>query len=76
MALGAEPAKILRMILRHSLLLVVVRIAIGLEAAFGLTRLMSSLLFEVSQTDVLTFTIPPLVLLTLAMLASFLPSCG
>jgi len=74
MALGAEPSTILRMILRQSLVLVVAGIAIGLMAAFGLTRFMSSLLFGVGQTDLLTFALPPVLLLIVALLASLLPA--
>jgi predicted permease len=74
MALGAEPSAILRMILQQSLVLVIAGIAIGLIAAFGLTRLMTSLLFGVGQTDLLTFAVPPVVLLFVALLASLLPA--
>jgi putative ABC transport system permease protein len=74
MALGAAPAAILQMILRQSLTLVIVGICFGLMAAFGLTRLMSSLLFGVSQTDFMTFAVPPVVLLVVALVASFLPA--
>jgi putative ABC transport system permease protein len=74
MALGAAPAAILQMILRQSLTLVIVGICFGLMAAFGLTRLMSSLLFGVSQTDFVTFAVPPVVLLVVALVASFLPA--
>ena len=74
MALGAEPSAILRMILQQSLLLVIAGIAIGLIAAFGLTRLITSLLFGVGQTDLLTFALPPVVLLFVALLASLLPA--
>src|SRR5205085_677268 len=55
MALGAEQRNILRLVIRQALLLVAVGIALGLAAAFGLTRLMASLLFNVSATDRLTF---------------------
>ncbi|HSE24206.1 MAG TPA: ABC transporter permease [Pyrinomonadaceae bacterium] len=74
MALGAEPSAILRMILQQSLVLVIAGIAIGLIAAFGLTRLMTSLLFGVGQTDLLAFAIPPVVLLFVALLASLFPA--
>jgi putative ABC transport system permease protein len=74
MALGAEPSAILKMILRQSLVLVIAGITIGLITAFGLTRFMSSLLFGVGQTDLLTFALPPVVLLVVALLASLLPA--
>jgi len=52
----------------------VVGVAIGLVAAFVLTRVMASLLFGVSATDPLTFVSIPLVLMSVAMLASYIPA--
>jgi ABC-type antimicrobial peptide transport system permease subunit len=49
-------------------------VVIGLAAAFVLTRVMASLLFGVSATDPLTFVAISLVLLSVAMLASYIPS--
>jgi putative ABC transport system permease protein len=49
-------------------------VAIGLVAAFVLTRVMASLLFGVSATDPLTFVSIPLVLMSVAMLASYIPA--
>ena len=74
MALGAEPGKIMSMIVRHSLVLVVVGVVLGLVGAFALTRVMSSLLFRVSATDTLTFVAPPLILAAVALLASYFPA--
>ena len=74
MALGAQPRKIMMMVVRHSLLLVVVGIVIGLSGAFALTRVMSSLLYGVSATDALTFAAPPLILGVIAVLASYFPA--
>ena len=74
MALGAEPGKIMLMIVRHSLVLVVVGVLLGLAGAFALTRVMSSLLFRVSATDTLTFVAPPLILAAVALLASYFPA--
>ena len=74
MALGAEPGKIMLMIVRHSLVLVVVGVFLGLAGAFALTRVMSSLLFRVSATDTLTFVAPPLILAAVALLASYFPA--
>lgn len=74
MALGAEPGKIMVMIVRHSLVLVVVGIVLGLVGAFSLTRVMQSLLFRVSATDTLTFVAPPLILGAIALLASYFPA--
>jgi len=74
MALGAEPSKILRMVMRQSFVLVMLGIFLGLVAAFGLTRLMESLLFGVTATDVFTFSIPPIILGMAALVASYLPA--
>ena len=54
--------------------LVVMGVAIGLVAAFVLTRVMASLLFGVSATDPITFVSIPLVLMAVAMLASYIPA--
>ena len=54
--------------------LALIGIAIGLVAALALTRVMRSLLFEVTPTDVLTFVIVPVVLLTVTLLACYMPA--
>ena len=62
------------MFLRHGLILTGAGIAIGLGAAFGLTRLMSALLFEVSPLDPATYAVVSLGLITAALMASYLPA--
>ena len=74
MALGAEPSQVMRLILTHGLKLAVIGVAIGLAAALGLTRLMSSLLFGISATDPLTFIATALLLLIVALLACYIPA--
>ena len=74
MALGAQPGKIMIMVVRHSFILVVSGVVIGLGGAFALTRVLSSLLYGVSATDAVTFTAPPLVLGVIALLASYFPA--
>jgi putative ABC transport system permease protein len=74
MALGAEPASLRQMFVRHGLLLAGVGAAIGLSAAAGLTRLMSSLLFGVQALDPLTYFGVAAILITAAALASYLPA--
>jgi ABC-type antimicrobial peptide transport system permease subunit len=59
---------------KQGLKLVVIGVAIGLVAAFVLTRVMASLLFGVSATDPVTFVSIPLVLMAVAMLASYIPA--
>ena len=74
MALGAQPARIMKMVVQHSVILVLVGIVLGLGGAFALTRVMSSLLYGVSTTDALTFSTPPVVLSVIALLASYFPA--
>lgn len=73
-ALGATQWNILLMILRKGMNLTLAGVAIGLIAAFAVTRLMSSLLFEVRAVDPLTFVVAPLVLSIAGLLASFIPA--
>jgi ABC-type antimicrobial peptide transport system permease subunit len=74
LALGAQQGELRWMFVRHGLVLAVVGVLIGLGAATGLTRLMTSLLFGISPLDPLAYAAVPLVLLAAAMLASYLPA--
>jgi predicted permease len=74
MALGARPRDILRDVLGEGGKMAVVGVALGLMAAFGLTRLMSSMLFGVSATDPMTFAAVIAVLLGVALLACWIPA--
>jgi putative ABC transport system permease protein len=74
MALGAQRSDVLKMTIGHGLRLVLTGVAIGLATAFVLTRVMSSLLFGVSPTDPLTFISISLVLVSVAVLASYIPA--
>ncbi len=74
MALGAQPSAILRMILRQSLVLTVLGVAIGAIGALAMTGLFKSRLFQVAPTDPVTFIVVALVLIASALLASFLPA--
>ncbi|MGA8223890.1 MAG: ABC transporter permease [Candidatus Acidiferrales bacterium] len=73
-ALGAQPAKILRMILGQGLLLAALGVAIGLAGALAVTHLVKSLLFEVAPTDPVTFAGVATVLISAAIIASYLPA--
>jgi len=73
-ALGAERADILRLVLRQGLLLALSGIAIGLGASLALTRLLGSLLYRVSVTDPVTFVTGAVLFTGVAMLASYLPA--
>jgi predicted permease len=74
MALGAGARNIHRMMLRQGMTLVLIGVAIGLAASWLLTRLMKTLLFNVSATDPLTFAGIPLLLAVVALLACLIPA--
>ncbi|HJR71012.1 MAG TPA: ABC transporter permease [Gammaproteobacteria bacterium] len=74
MALGARRRQVRKMFLRQGLALSSVGLAIGLVAALALTRLMSSLLFGIESTDVVTYAVAVGVILAAAALASYLPA--
>jgi len=74
MALGAETADVLGIVLRQGLLLAAVGVALGVVAAFALTRVLSSLLFGVSTTDPLVFVGISLMLTAVALGATFIPA--
>jgi predicted permease len=74
MALGAQRTSILRLVIQQAMILVSVGIAIGLAGAFALTRVMSSLLYGVSATDLFTFIVVSVVLGSIALLASYVPA--
>jgi putative ABC transport system permease protein len=74
MALGAQKRDVLTLVVGKGMALAIVGTAIGLVASLGVTRLMRSLLFEVTPTDWLTFVIASTVLLTVALLACYIPA--
>jgi putative ABC transport system permease protein len=74
MALGAQPRDMLRLVLGQGMTLALIGIAIGLIAAFALTRAMASLLFTVSPTDPLTFVGISVLLGIVAFLACYIPA--
>jgi putative ABC transport system permease protein len=74
MALGAQPTDVLRVIVGHGLRLVLLGLFIGVSGAFVVTRWMSSVLFGVTPTDPLTFTVVAVVLGSIALLASYIPA--
>lgn len=73
-ALGATRAKILRMVLGQAMLTVAIGVIVGLAGSFLLTRTMSSMLFEVSPNDPLTVIGITLLLVFIALLASYIPA--
>jgi putative ABC transport system permease protein len=74
LALGAQTGNVVRLVLRQSLALAMLGVAIGLASAWGATRLLQSLLFGVRATDPLTYGLVALVLLLVATLACLLPA--
>src|ERR1019366_2951375 len=73
-ALGAQPTAVLKLILGQGARLAACGIALGMAAAFALTRLMANLLYQVKPTDAWTFSAVPLLLGAVALLASYIPS--
>jgi putative ABC transport system permease protein len=74
MALGARWGNILGMILRQGMTLVLIGVALGLAAAWTLTRLMATLLFGVTATDPLTYSVIAVLLTIAALLACYIPA--
>ena len=73
-ALGAGHREVLWMVVGQGLRVTLVGIACGVAAAYGCTRLLESLLFEVSTTDAVTFVVVPAVFVLVALLASLIPA--
>jgi predicted permease len=74
LAIGADRGLVLGMILKQGLTLAIAGVAVGLVAAFALTRLMASLLYQVEPSDPVTFAVVPLALIGVAVAASYLPA--
>ncbi|HET7248260.1 MAG TPA: ABC transporter permease [Gemmatimonadales bacterium] len=74
LALGADTREVLGLVLVQGLRLTLVGVAIGLVAAFGVTRVMKNMLFGLSSTDPLTFIAISILLVGVALVASYLPA--
>src|SRR5947207_1275106 len=74
MALGASRGSVLGLVLRQSLSLTLIGVAVGLAGSLIMAGLMSSLLYNVKSRDPLTFTIVALVLTLVALVASYVPA--
>lgn len=74
MALGAQRRQVIRLVLREGMKMVVVGVAIGLAAAFGLTRLMANLLYGVGATDPVVFLSVASLLGLVAFVACYIPA--
>jgi putative ABC transport system permease protein len=73
-ALGAQPRQVLVPVIREGIVLAVSGIAIGLVGALALTRLLASFLFGIGATDPTTFISVSVLLVVVALLASYIPS--
>ncbi|MBA3439286.1 MAG: ABC transporter permease [Pyrinomonadaceae bacterium] len=73
-ALGAQKGDVLLLVIRQGMLLISIGLAVGLIAAFALTRVMASLLYGVSATDPMTFVLIPLLLAAVALIANYIPA--
>jgi putative ABC transport system permease protein len=73
-ALGARPAQVIAPIVREGMRLAVIGVAIGLAGSLLATRIIAAFLFGVDATDPLTFSTIALLLLAVALLASYIPS--
>ncbi len=74
MALGAKAGGVVKLVLVQGLQVAVLGLGLGMVAAFGLTKLMSSILFGVSTTDVVTFVGVPALLTVIASVACLIPA--
>ena len=74
MALGAKSSNVLNLVIRQGMVPALIGVVAGTAAAFALTRLMTSLLYGVSATDLETFVVVPLLLTVVALAACFVPA--
>lgn len=73
MAIGAQPRDVFKMIIGQGMTMALIGVGIGLIGAFGLTRLMATMLFGVEPTDPLTFAAIAILLTTVALIACYVP---
>ena len=74
MALGAQPADVLRLVIHQGMLLTLIGLVIGVAGAFAVTRVMTEMLFGVTATDPFTFAGVTIVLGLIALLACYIPA--
>ncbi len=74
MALGAQAKDVMGMVVWRGMSLALIGVALGLAAAFALTRVMKSLLFNISATHPATFALISLMFLVVALTASYIPA--
>lgn len=74
MALGASAPRVMRMVMRETILVVIVGVVIGLGAALATTRLIASMLFGLAATDALTISFAVVLMIGVAAVAGYLPA--
>ncbi|MDP1891364.1 MAG: ABC transporter permease [Gemmatimonadaceae bacterium] len=74
MAIGAQAADVIRLVMRQGLTLVLIGTLIGLAGALAASRLLGAVLYGGNSLDLMTFTVVPVVLIAVAALASFVPA--
>jgi ABC-type antimicrobial peptide transport system permease subunit len=74
MAIGARPAAVLLLVLRRGMTLTLAAVALGWPAAWMLARIASSLLYGIAPHDAVTFTLVPIVLVVVALVAAWIPA--
>jgi ABC-type antimicrobial peptide transport system permease subunit len=74
LALGAQASHVKNMVVRQGMLLAIIGVAIGLTAAYFVSRVMATFLFGVTPRDPIVFVVVPLVLATFAWLGVWLPA--
>jgi ABC-type antimicrobial peptide transport system permease subunit len=74
MALGAQSSDVLRMLIRRGMILTLIGVSLGGAAALALTRVLKNLLFNVSATDPATFALVAMLLVGVALIASYIPA--
>lgn len=73
-ALGATPGNVLKLVLKQAVVTAIIGVSIGIVGAFGLTRLLQSMLFGVKATDPVTFAMVTFLLLIVALVAAYVPA--
>src|SRR6266516_754149 len=74
MAIGAQPRDVFKMVIGRGMILALIGVALGLVGAFGLTRLMATMLYGVAPTDPATFVSIGILLTGVALIACYVPS--
>ena len=73
-ALGAGPRDVLRMVIPRGLKTTAIGLAVGIAASLALTRLIAGFLYHVKNTDPATYALVALILMTVALLACYVPA--